>query len=141
MIHRNQLVSYFELTNTYKEASSPPKPDPLSLNDMAASYRRAEAGAVKRDICLRAIDAGYLSTTQPVSVVRQLCGEDFDENAGVDDRGVAYGVVRFPDANRSEQQQVACYGTLRLVVKHDRGIIYDYHLTSGGVALSEHRRK
>jgi hypothetical protein len=102
------------------------RPEHLTLDELVVCYRDAVAGAVKRDICLRAMDAGYITVGEPLANVRQLCGADFHETAG-ETRLRVYGVVRFEMRRTSDTRG---RDGLHLVVCHERDRITDCLLSA-----------
>ena len=128
VLHKDARLLGCHLSNTFRGFSSEPKPEPLTLEQLAACYRQAVGGTVKRDVCLRAIDAGYISTPKPLANVRQLCGADFEESVGKE-RGMSYGTVRFlaPTADPRDEDG---YRGLRLVVLYRNEQILDYYFSN-----------
>ncbi len=125
--HNTEHVISVELTNTDKQISPPGREDTLTLEELAVCYQTAMEGMVKRDICLRAIDAGYVGTMKPVTNVKLLCGTDFEEAVGKNRLGTDYGVVRFGVASGGADGAGVHRG-LQLVVFYAHGKICDYHL-------------
>jgi hypothetical protein len=70
-------------------------PREQTLAELASAYRAAKGDDAKRDVCIRAIDLGYIKVTAPLENVRALCGADFDEKVGTDPHDRQYGIVHF----------------------------------------------
>ena len=64
-----------------------------SAAELATLYKKAHTDTEKRDICIRAVDLGYIRRLGPLDPVRQLCGSDFEAQYATTEDGTTYGIV------------------------------------------------
>ncbi len=137
--HKNGQILGVMIKNTHKMISPEPREhDTATFETLAECYRLAASATIRRELCLRAIDAGYIRTGNPLETVRSLCGPDFREAIGKDEYGEEYGVVRFGrDWDRTADD--GCRELL-LIVLYDHAKIDDCYLAAGAGAPRRSRR-
>ena len=68
---------------------------PNSVEQLSAEYRRAAPNQPKRNVALRAIDAGIIREGASITLAEQLFGKDFVDPVKLEPDGSGYGIVRF----------------------------------------------
>lgn len=102
-------------------------PEQLGLN-----YQKASTSEEKLQVCIKAVDLGFISRGQKVEKVSEIFGKDFNLDVNRNPDGSGYGLLDFiPTKSSGDDSRGAAHEGWYLYVEYNKDrVIQNYYLTN-----------